>query len=591
MHITVDYDSSVSGAPSGFQGAVNAAVAFFDRTITNNVSLTIHVGYGEVNGAPISAGDTAQGVSSGYDITYAQLLAGLSYAATSVEDQSAVNDLPSTDPTTGSGADFYVPYAQAAVLGFNMASTDSYVGLSSGLTYTFDPDNRAVAGQYDAIGALEGAISQDLGRVEYLGSNSLWTALDLYRYIPADNGNIHAVDRALTPGPGYFNLGPANSFLQEFNNPLNGGDAANWDPSLQGDAFGTIYPGMASEVSRLDLLLMNVLGYNIKWWFADDFSNTGFGDILIRNASDGELQLWNSTDHNPNSTYTFSAQVLSAVPTGWTLETVGDYNEDGKVDLVWQNSSTGEVDIWNSTSGSSVGFTYESIAVVPSVWALQQSAADFNGDGLADLVWRNTSTGELDIWNSNSANIPEVNINDEQFMTQGLGIVPLSWTIQEFGDFSNNGRADIIWRNSDTNEVDIWTSVVSLTDTISFNTQELAVVPSVWSIVGAGDFDGNGADGLVWRNTSTGEVDVWSFSGGGAVSVTTQEVAVVPLDWTLVAVADYNGDGKADMLWQNTTTGALDAWLSKAGPGISYTYQEISGLSPSWHVEGDWHSI
>jgi len=574
MHITIANDSSVSGAPSGFEGAVNAAVAFYDRTITNNISLTIHFGYGEVNGTSISAGSAAQSESGGYDLTYAQLVAGLDGAATSQEDLVAIANLPGGDPTGSSGSDFYVAYAQTVALGYNLASADSYVGLSSSLNFNYDPDNRAVSGEYDAIGAFEHEISEDLGRIEELGSPS-FTALDLFRYTSAGV-------RDLTSGPGYFSIN-GTTLLQQFNNPQNGGDAGDWIPTLQGDSYGDNFEGEASLVSRLDLQVMDVLGYTIKWWFADDFSNTGFSDILWRNSSNGELDVWNATNLNPNSSYTFSPQELGVVPAaGWTLETVGDYNGDGKVDLLWRNNSNGEVDVWNSTSGSSVGFTTGTLAEVPTVWALQQSAADFNGDGYADLVWRNTSTGELDLWSSKGTSA-------ETYTTQNLGVIPLSWTIQEFGDFNGDGRADIIWRNSSTNEVDVWTSKDG--SSVAFNTQDLGVIPSVWALDGVGDFNGNGADGLVWRNTSTGEVDIWSFTGNSTVSVSSQEIAVVPTSWNLVAVGDYNGDGKADLLWQNSSTGEVDVWLSNAGTGVSFTYHELTVVPSSWHVETDWHSI
>jgi len=197
-------------------------------------------------------------------------------------------------------------------------------------------------------------------------------------------------------------------------------------------------------------------------------------------------------------------------------------------------------------------------------------------------VWRNTSTGELDLWSSKGTSA-------ETYTTQNLGVIPLSWTIQEFGDFNGDGRADIIWRNSSTNEVDVWTSKDG--SSVAFNTQDLGVIPSVWALDGVGDFNGNGADGLVWRNTSTGEVDIWSFTGNSTVSVSSQEIAVVPTSWNLVAVGDYNGDGKADLLWQNSSTGEVDVWLSNAGTGVSFTYHELTVVPSSWHVETDWHSI
>jgi hypothetical protein len=33
------------------------------------------------------------------------------------------------------------------------------------------------------------------------------------------------------------------------------------------------------------------------------------------------------------------------------------------------------------------------------------------------------------------------------------------------------------------------------------------------------------------------------------------------LVWGIESVADFNGDGKADILWRTTTTGALQVWL------------------------------
>ena len=64
---------------------------------------------------------------------------------------------------------------------------------------------------------------------------------------------------------------------------------------------------------------------------------------------------------------------------------------------------------------------------------------DFNGDGSADILWRN-SDGDTNLWNSNGSG---------GFAHTDLGIVPTTWQIAGIGDFNGDGNADILWRNSD----------------------------------------------------------------------------------------------------------------------------------------------
>lgn len=79
-----------------------------------------------------------------------------------------------------------------------------------------------------------------------------------------------------------------------------------------------------------------------------------------------------------------------------------DLNGDGKADLVFRNTKTGEVVVWllSGTSGAASGI----LGQLPTEWALR-GAGDVNGDGKADLIWRNATSGAVAIWLMNGLTI------------------------------------------------------------------------------------------------------------------------------------------------------------------------------------------
>src|SRR5215468_5367166 len=86
-----------------------------------------------------------------------------------------------------------------------------------------------------------------------------------------------------------------------------------------------------------------------------------------------------------------------------------------------------------------------------------------------------------------------------------------------------------------------------------------------WRVVGVGDFNGDLHADVLWFNANTGELGVWLLNGQGNVtaasilSLTCGAGCAPP--WQVVGVGDFNGDGFADVLWFNPSSGVLGAWL------------------------------
>ena len=80
-----------------------------------------------------------------------------------------------------------------------------------------------------------------------------------------------------------------------------------------------------------------------------------------------------------------------------------------------------------------------------------------------------------------------------------------------------------------------------------------------WRIVGRADFNRDGRSELVLRNAMTGESRLWLL-GGDSVTGTQALPSSSDPNLDMVAVADFDRDGSPDLLWRNRVTGENSIW-------------------------------
>ncbi len=77
----------------------------------------------------------------------------------------------------------------------------------------------------------------------------------------------------------------------------------------------------------------------------------------------------------------------------------------------------------------------------------------------------------------------------------------------------------------------------------------VGALSTAWSIVGTGDFKGDGKSDILLRDTS-GNVGIWFMNGA---QVTPAGVGNLATTWSVAETGDFNGDRMSDILWQDTS--------------------------------------
>jgi hypothetical protein len=248
----------------------------------------------------------------------------------------------------------------------------------------------------------------------------------------------------------------------------------------------------------------------------------------------------------------WNGALMMTVP--FTISAVGLHQ------LILQNQTTGQVDAnyYAGVGGTTlVGWACLSCGINTTTWRAV-ALADFDGNGVPDLIYQNTQTGQVNVDYYGGAG----GTTFIGWACLSCGIDTTQWRLVAAADFDGNGTPALVYQNTQTHQVNVdYYSYSSLSGNafIGWACLSCGINTTQWQLVAVADFDGNGTPDLVYQNTQTHQVNVdyYSYSSSRENAFTGWEClscAINTTQWQVVAVADFDGNGTPDLVYQNTQT-------------------------------------
>ena len=147
-------------------------------------------------------------------------------------------------------------------------------------------------------------------------------------------------------------------------------------------------------------------------------------------------------------------------------------------------------------------------------------------------------------------------------------------TIPNPPDFNGDGKQDFLWRNTSTGQVGVWLMNGS-TPTAQVN---IGSVSMVWTIINTGDFNGDGRSDILWQLANSAQYGVWLMNGTQINGI--QNFILPSYAGQICGVADFNGDGLADLVTFNRPGGRVYFWQNAGSSRFTLqTSYAVSGSS------------
>jgi len=206
-----------------------------------------------------------------------------------------------------------------------------------------------------------------------------------------------------------------------------------------------------------------------------DFNRDGKADFLWRHAVSGENAVWFMDGVDLISGTFTSPSALADM--NWQMVGTGDFNRDGKADFLWRHAVSGEIVMWFMDGTNLVSGTFTTPPAIADISWRIAGTGDFNQDGKPDILWHHEVSGQIKLWYMDGP------VMTGETFTNPSVLADVNWKIVVVGDYNADQRPDIVWRHQVSGEIAVWfMDDATLVGGTFTNPQQLA--DTNWKLVG-----------------------------------------------------------------------------------------------------------
>jgi hypothetical protein len=380
---------------------------------------------------------------------------------------------------------------------------------AAGVSYT------AATGGPQPQGIIAADFNRD-GRVDLAMASVSTTGLTVYYA-----GPLHSINEPVSPGS-YFvstDAGPLNV--------LTSGD-------FNRDGWPDI-AAASSDNSRVAIFLGGASGFHFSATYPTgasprgiataDVNQDGTLDVITANRNGNTVSVLLGRHSAPG---TFDSAIDVASDRGSRGVAVGDFNNDGLIDLATGNELASTVTVLtNSISLVQPASAFDRISIPAPGSDAGVSIADFNRNGKPDLLWNDRIVVD--------------GVTTKMLPDGGV------YTRTAIGDFNRDGRLDVVLIDLNVDKVEVMKG--DGTGGMTVMTELPGLVPSY---VQTADFNGDGATDIVIGGfqrpcddpAACNQISIFMSDGAGGFRLASHR----EINGALTQVVDVDGDGKLDIV-------------------------------------------